>query len=41
VVWYMLANNEGHGFGRKSNRDAFFASFVLFLDRYLIDGTGG
>ena len=40
-VWYMLANNEGHGFGRKSNRDAFFAGFMLFLDRYLLDGAGG
>ena len=34
-VWYMLALNEGHGFGRKENRDVFFQLSVMFLDRHL------
>lgn len=34
-VWYMLARNEGHGFVRKENRDAFTELTVLFLERQL------
>jgi dipeptidyl aminopeptidase/acylaminoacyl peptidase len=34
-VWYMLAQNEGHGFIRKENRDTFTALAVLFLERQL------
>ncbi len=30
-VWYMLANDEGHGFARKSNRDFFQAVTVMFM----------
>jgi dipeptidyl aminopeptidase/acylaminoacyl peptidase len=38
-VWYLLANDEGHGFRKKSNRDYFLAATALFLDRYLV-GNG-
>jgi dipeptidyl aminopeptidase/acylaminoacyl peptidase len=34
-VWYMLARNEGHGFVRKENRDAFTELAVMFLERHL------
>ena len=30
-VWYVLANNEGHGFRRKANRDYLTAVTVEFL----------
>ena len=30
-VWYVLANNEGHGFRRKANRDYLTAVTVQFL----------
>ncbi len=30
-VWYMLADNEGHGFARRENADYYFASFVQFV----------
>ena len=34
-VWYVLAEDEGHGFTKKSNVDYLFAAQTLFLDRYL------
>jgi dipeptidyl aminopeptidase/acylaminoacyl peptidase len=30
-VWYLLANNEGHGFARKENADYQFYAMVMFL----------
>jgi dipeptidyl aminopeptidase/acylaminoacyl peptidase len=30
-VWYLLAENEGHGFARKENADFLFYSIVMFL----------
>jgi dipeptidyl aminopeptidase/acylaminoacyl peptidase len=35
-VWYLLADNEGHGFARKANADFQFYTTVAFLDRYLL-----
>jgi dipeptidyl aminopeptidase/acylaminoacyl peptidase len=34
-VWYLLADNEGHGFVRKVNADYYFAALVRFLGRVL------
>ncbi len=31
VVWYLQATDEGHGFGRKQNRDAYYRTFAQFL----------
>jgi dipeptidyl aminopeptidase/acylaminoacyl peptidase len=36
-VWYILAQDEGHGFGKKSNRNFYQQALVLFLERYLLD----
>ena len=36
VVWYLLAKDEGHGFGKKSNRDYYKNAVFLFLERYLL-----
>jgi len=30
-VWYLLAADEGHGYRKKQNRDAFYATFAQFL----------
>ena len=30
-VWYVLADNEGHGFARKDNADYFFLAMVEFI----------
>jgi dipeptidyl aminopeptidase/acylaminoacyl peptidase len=34
-VWYLLALNEGHGFGKKENRDHASLATVLFLQKAL------
>jgi dipeptidyl aminopeptidase/acylaminoacyl peptidase len=31
-VWYLLAADEGHGYRKKQNRDAYLAVFAEFLD---------
>ena len=35
-VWYLLADNEGHGFARKTNADYFFYSTVVFFEMTLL-----
>jgi dipeptidyl aminopeptidase/acylaminoacyl peptidase len=34
-VWYLRADNEGHGFARKENADYQFFTTVLFLQQVL------
>ncbi|MDP1901704.1 MAG: prolyl oligopeptidase family serine peptidase [Rubrivivax sp.] len=34
-VWYLLADNEGHGFARRENADFYFAAQLLFIARTL------
>ncbi len=36
-VWYLLAKDEGHGFRKKSNRDFYIHSEVMFLEKYLLE----
>ena len=35
-VWYLLADNEGHGFRRKANADFEFYATVKFLETTLL-----
>jgi len=35
-VWYLMADNEGHGFQRKPNADYYFYSVVRFAEEYLL-----
>lgn len=35
-AWLMVAHDEGHGFSKRHNRDAFYRAFVLFLRQHLI-----
>ena len=37
-VWYMLAADEGHGFQKKLNRDAFTVASAAFFERQLLAG---
>jgi dipeptidyl aminopeptidase/acylaminoacyl peptidase len=30
-VWYLLATDEGHGYRKKQNRDAYYETFAQFL----------
>lgn len=32
-AWYLAARDEGHGFRRKQNRDAYFETVARFLER--------
>jgi dipeptidyl aminopeptidase/acylaminoacyl peptidase len=36
-VWTVYADNEGHGFARKDNRDYFSAATSLFLQKHLLE----
>ena len=35
-VWYLLAENEGHGFARKENADFQFYAIVMFMRETLL-----
>jgi len=35
-VWFLMANDEGHGFRKKGNRDYQFYTTVLFVRRFLL-----
>ncbi|MBQ7529829.1 S9 family peptidase, partial [bacterium] len=35
-VWYLCADNEGHGFAKKENRDFYWQTTVMFLKKYLL-----
>lgn len=35
-VWYLLADDEGHGFRKKKNSDFQFFSTILFVKKYLL-----
>lgn len=34
-AWLMVAHDEGHGFRKRRNRDAFYEAMVTFLDTHL------
>lgn len=35
-VWYLMAKDEGHGFGKKKNADFQFLTTILFLQEHLL-----
>lgn len=37
-VWFLMFDDEGHGFRKKSNSDYFGAASVLFWQQHLLDG---
>jgi dipeptidyl aminopeptidase/acylaminoacyl peptidase len=36
-VWYLVANDEGHGFRKKKNADFQFYTTALFVEQFLLD----
>jgi dipeptidyl aminopeptidase/acylaminoacyl peptidase len=32
-VWYLAAKDEGHGFRKKTNQEAYLQTVVAFLER--------
>ena len=35
-VWYLMANDEGHGFAKKNNQDYQFYATTLFIKEFLL-----
>jgi dipeptidyl aminopeptidase/acylaminoacyl peptidase len=35
-VWYLMADDEGHGFAKKKSQDFQFAATVLFVNEHLL-----
>ncbi|MDZ3824681.1 MAG: S9 family peptidase [Pseudoxanthomonas sp.] len=40
-VWYLLFEDEGHGFAKKRNRDLYEAAAMLFWQQHLLPQPGG
>lgn len=38
-VWYLMAQDEGHGFAKKANADFQFYATVLFMKQFLLNET--
>lgn len=38
-VWYLMANDEGHGFRKKNNADFQFYATVAYVEEYLLKGA--
>jgi len=36
-VWFLMANDEGHGFSKKKNVDYQFYATILFINKFLLD----
>lgn len=39
-VWFLMFNDEGHGFAKKRNSDFFGAATMLFWQQHLVGGRG-
>ncbi|NJP08202.1 MAG: S9 family peptidase [Leptolyngbyaceae cyanobacterium RU_5_1] len=39
-VWYLMANDEGHGFAKKANADFQFYATVMFIREFLLKEAG-
>ncbi|WP_084080819.1 S9 family peptidase [Edaphobacter aggregans] len=37
-TWFLMANDEGHGYAKKKNNDYLFNAEVMFVEKYLLDG---
>jgi dipeptidyl aminopeptidase/acylaminoacyl peptidase len=35
-VWFLMANDEGHGFAKKRNADYLFYATVLFVQEHVL-----
>jgi dipeptidyl aminopeptidase/acylaminoacyl peptidase len=35
-VWFLMANDEGHGFAKRKNRDFQFYAELLFMEQFLL-----
>jgi dipeptidyl aminopeptidase/acylaminoacyl peptidase len=37
TTWFLMANDEGHGYAKKKNRDFLFDAEVMFIQKYLLN----
>jgi dipeptidyl aminopeptidase/acylaminoacyl peptidase len=37
ATWFLMANDEGHGYAKKKNQDFLFYATVMFVRQYLLD----
>ena len=35
-TWFLMANDEGHGYAKKKNQDFLFYSTILFVQQFLL-----
>lgn len=35
-VWFLMANDEGHGFSKKQNNDYYFYTSLMFIQKHLV-----
>jgi dipeptidyl aminopeptidase/acylaminoacyl peptidase len=40
-TWFLVANDEGHGYAKKKNRDFMFDAEAVFIDECLVNGMPG
>jgi dipeptidyl aminopeptidase/acylaminoacyl peptidase len=43
-TWFLMANDEGHGYAKKKNQDYLFYSTIMFVNQFLLgqqEGTSG
>ena len=36
-TWFLMANDEGHGYAKKKNQDFLFDAEVMFIQKYLLN----
>lgn len=36
-IWFMMANDEGHGFSKKNNQDYLYYSTIMFIKEHLLN----
>ncbi len=36
-IWFMMANDEGHGFSKKNNQDYLYYSTIMFIKEFLLN----
>ena len=40
-TWFLMANDEGHGYAKKKNQDFLFYSTILFVQQFLLGQQNG
>jgi dipeptidyl aminopeptidase/acylaminoacyl peptidase len=40
-TWFLMANDEGHGYAKKKNQDFLFYSTILFVQQFLLGEQNG